>query len=102
MVASTAAAGGMVATRKVISRSELLAPGVSLLTWNIRLSALVSAARKLSASMPKLGIATITTSAARAAAHTTSRPGGYHSSVSLAGAGALAGPAIPGRASSAR
>ena len=88
MVASTAAAGGMAATRKSISRSALDTPGTlsgasagaPVSTRSMRVSALRRPARKLSASVPKLGMATTTTSAARIAAQTTSRPGGYHSS----------------------
>ena len=108
MVASTAAAGGMATTMNMIMRSVFDTPGtvsgepagVSVWTCNMRVSALDKPARKLSASVPKFGIATTTISAARPAAHSTRRPGGYHSR--CAGLAAPFAPLPPGRASIAR
>src|SRR5262245_3400622 len=81
IVASTAAAGGIALTRNSISRSGLVTvlPGAAL-ARRTAFSASRKPARKLSASIPKLGMAIITTRMPNAAAHTTSLPGGYHSS----------------------
>ena len=92
-VARTAAVAGITDTRKLMNRSGSVPPGnvsgvstgVSVCTLSILASASWRPARKLSPSVPKFGMATTTTSAARIAAHATMRPVGYHSSESARG-----------------
>ena len=101
-VDSTAAAGGTASTRKssrrLRSARPLAASGVpaSVSSRSNCASALCRLVRMLSPSRPKCGMATMTESAPKPAAHATSRPGGYHSS---AGAPPLPAPAPAGRAS---
>ena len=100
----TAAAGGIASAMKAISRCGLCTPGMvsgasgalSVSARKICVSKRVRPSWKRCGSKPKYRMVTITINAASAAAHATSRPGGYHSSWACA-------PLPPtGRASMAR
>ena len=100
-MARTAAVGGMTDTMKLMKRSGSAPPGsfsgpsgVSICARNMRVRASWRPARKLSASAPKFGMATITTIAARIAAHMHDAPDGIPFErvlVSVAGCGHGAG-----------
>ena len=85
-VVNTAAVGGSTAIRKSMIRLESTDAGaagasdvVRLVASSMRSRNLLSAARKLSSSVPKCSMPATTTKAPRIAAQTTRWPTGYHS-----------------------